>query len=85
MLDIDVILGMDWLHVFFASIDCTTRVVNFKFPNEPAFEWNGWNTNRRSKIISCVKACKLIAKGCIYHIVRVRDLETEVPPIESVL
>ena len=35
-------------------------------------------------IILCVKAFKLIAKGCIYHIVRVRYVECEVPPIESV-
>ena len=32
----------------------------------------------------CLKACKLISKGCFYHIVRVRDLESEVPPVELV-
>ena len=37
MIDFHVILGMDWLHVCFASIDCRTRVVEFKFPNEPIF------------------------------------------------
>ncbi|KAH0773627.1 hypothetical protein KY290_010764 [Solanum tuberosum] len=47
MLDFDVILGMDWLHACFASIDCRTR-------------------------------------GCIYHIVRVKDIEFETPPLESV-
>lgn len=25
MIDFDVILGMDWLHAFFDSIDCRTR------------------------------------------------------------
>ena len=30
------------------------------------------------------KTCELIAKGCLYHIVIVRDLESEVPSIESV-
>ena len=29
MLDFDIILGMDWLHACFASIDCWTRVVRF--------------------------------------------------------
>ena len=28
MLDFDVILGMDWLHDFLASIDCRTRIVS---------------------------------------------------------
>jgi len=38
MLDFDVILGMDWLHACYASIDCRTRVVKFQFPKEPILE-----------------------------------------------
>ena len=38
MLDFDVILGMDWLHDCFASIDCRTRVFQFQFPNKPVLE-----------------------------------------------
>ena len=41
MADFDVILGMDWLHDRFASIDCRTRIVKFNFPNEPLLEWKG--------------------------------------------
>ena len=33
MFDFDIILGMDWSHAFFASIDCRTRVVKFHFLN----------------------------------------------------
>ena len=29
MVDFDVILGMDWLHVCYASIDCNFQVVKF--------------------------------------------------------
>lgn len=32
--DIDVILKIDLIHSFFASINCRTRVVKFQFPNE---------------------------------------------------
>ncbi|WMV44903.1 hypothetical protein MTR67_038288 [Solanum verrucosum] len=39
MVDFDVILGMDWLHVCYALVDCRTRVVKFQFPNEPVSEW----------------------------------------------
>ena len=59
MVDFDLILGMDWLHVCFASIDCRTRVVMFKFPNEPVLE----------SIISSLKACRMISKECLYHII----------------
>ena len=40
MVDFDLILGMDWLHSCYASIDYCTRVVKFQFPDEPTFEWS---------------------------------------------
>ena len=84
MMDFDVILGMHWLHAFFASIDCRTRLLKFNFPNKTVFESNGENSINRGIIMSCPKACKMISKGCLYHIVRVRDLDSEVPLIELV-
>ena len=38
MLDFDVILGLDWLHAYFAFIDCRTSVVKFNFPSESFVE-----------------------------------------------
>ncbi|XP_049363320.1 uncharacterized protein LOC125828059 [Solanum verrucosum] len=43
MLDFDVILGMDWLHSCYASINCRNRVVKFQFPNELVLEWKRGN------------------------------------------
>lgn len=83
-LDFNVILGMDWLHACYASIDCRTRVVKFQFPNNTMFEWKGTNYIPRGKFVSYLKARKMIEKGCMYHIVRVIDVESEVPSIESV-
>ena len=84
MIDFDVILRMDWLHASYASIDCRTRGVKFHFPNESVLEWEGHDSVVKGKIISCLKAHKMISKGCICHIARVRDVESEVPPLESV-
>ena len=75
---------MDWLHDCVSSIDCRTRVVKFNFLSESILEWKRENSIRRGRIISCVKDCKKISKGCLYHIVSVKDLDSEIPPIESV-
>ena len=84
MVNFDVILGMDWLHDYFSSINCRTIIVKFNFSNEPILEWKGGYFNPIGNIISCSKACKMISKGCLYRIVRVKDLDSENHLIELV-
>jgi len=38
----------------------------------------------KGQFVSCLKARKMIYKGCIYHVVRVRDIDSETPTLESV-
>lgn len=84
MVDFDIILGMDWLHSCYASIDCRARVVKFHFPAEPILKWSGSFVIPKGHFISYLKARKLIFKGCIHHLVWVKDTKSETLTIQSI-
>ena len=54
-------------------------------PNEPVLDWKLGDSIPRSCIISCLKASKMISKGCLHHVVGVQDLDFEVTSVEYVL
>ena len=39
MVDFDVILGIDLLHSYYDSVDCSTRIVRIQFQNEQILAW----------------------------------------------
>ncbi|XP_070046730.1 uncharacterized protein [Nicotiana tomentosiformis] len=54
-----------------------SKMVRFQFPWEPILEWKGNTASPRGRLISYLKARKMIRKGYIYHLVRVRDVKAE--------
>ena len=60
MRDFDVILGMDWLAVNHASIDCSRKEVVFSTSIEPRFKFKGAEIVVVLKVISVTKASKLL-------------------------
>ena len=58
--------------------------MRFNLPNEVFVEWKGENCIPRGHVIFCLKACKMISNDCLYHIVKVQDLDSEIPPIKMV-
>ena len=81
MTDFDVIMGMDWLASCYAKVDCQKKVVQFQFSGEPVLEWSGNIATPRGKFILYLKASRMIRKGCLYHLVRVHDLNAETPTL----
>ncbi|CAN4106299.1 unnamed protein product [Withania somnifera] len=65
-------------------VDYRTKRVCFHFPNEAILEWEGNVGAPRGKFISYLKARKLMSKGYICHLVRVRDINVEPPTLQSV-
>ncbi|XP_031744623.1 uncharacterized protein LOC116405099 [Cucumis sativus] len=60
MRDFDVILGMDWLATNHASIDCSRKEVVFSPPTASSFKFKGVGTVVLPKVISAMKASKLL-------------------------
>ena len=58
--DFDVVLGMDWLAANHASIDCSRKEVVFNPLTEPGFKFKGVGTVVLPKVISAMKASKLL-------------------------
>ncbi|TYK23874.1 ty3-gypsy retrotransposon protein [Cucumis melo var. makuwa] len=63
MRDFDVILGMDWLSTNHASIDCFDKEVVFNPPSGPSFKFRGADIVCIPKVISAMKASKLLNQG----------------------
>ncbi|XP_070004110.1 uncharacterized protein [Nicotiana sylvestris] len=84
MVDFDVIMGMDCLESCYATVGCRTKIVSFEFPGELVLEWKGDVVTPRGRFISYIKARKMISKGYIYHLVRVKDADAQIPTLQSV-
>ncbi|KAL0543941.1 hypothetical protein IC582_019048 [Cucumis melo] len=58
-----VVTGMDWLSVNYASIDCFGKEVVFNPPSGPSFKFRGADIVCIPKVISAMKASKLLSQG----------------------
>lgn len=82
-MEFDVILGMDWLFLCDAIFNYRTKIVILQLLDEPLLVcvWRGEPNCAKWKIISYLKAHKMISKRYIYHLVWVRDSKVEVPSL----
>ncbi|KAL0561248.1 hypothetical protein IC582_001670 [Cucumis melo] len=63
MQDFDVILGMDWLSTNHANIDCFGKEVVFNPPSGASFKFRGAGMVCIPKVMSAMKASKLLSQG----------------------
>ncbi|RVW16032.1 Transposon Tf2-12 polyprotein [Vitis vinifera] len=75
--DFDVILGMDWLASYHASVDCFEKKVTFSIPGQPKFSFEGKHVDRPLRMISALRASSLLKKGCQGFLASVMSNESD--------
>ncbi|XP_070003435.1 uncharacterized protein [Nicotiana sylvestris] len=83
MIDFDMLMGMDWLFSCYAIVDCHVKIVKFEIPNEPSFILRGSQVPETCKIVSFIKAQRLLKKGCLGLLAIVNDTRKEIVSIEN--
>ncbi|GKB66954.1 putative reverse transcriptase domain-containing protein [Tanacetum coccineum] len=76
----DVIIGMDWLSMYYAVIICDEKIVRIPFGNEILIvRGDGSNDGHESRlnIISCTKTQKYLVKGCHVFLAHVTTKKAE--------
>ena len=65
---LQVILGMDWLAKYCATIDCKKKIVRFRSPGQEEFVFRSSSEK---------KTCPIISKGCVAYLTCVVDTTIE--------
>ena len=76
MHDFDVILGMDWLASYQASVHCFEKEVVFKPPSESEFLFKDSCLPFMPPVISCIQANRLLREGCQGFLASVVDIQS---------
>src|SRR5262249_2381537 len=85
VLDFDVILGMDWLAINNATIDCFKKCIIFRPEERPEFVFQGDRSEVPTNLISVVKARKLLGKGCQGYLAHVKDTRVAFTELQQIL
>ena len=67
--DFDIILGMDWLAKYRATVDCYRKEVQFSQPGEPEVIFCGERKILSTSFISVIQANKMLRKACQGYLV----------------
>ncbi|KAL5537507.1 hypothetical protein UlMin_045604 [Ulmus minor] len=77
MYDYDIILGMDFLAKYNATIECRLRRVTFRSSEEEKFSFIGERHRKPKTVISAMEARKMISSGCTGYLASVEDTTKE--------
>ncbi|XP_070045039.1 uncharacterized protein [Nicotiana tomentosiformis] len=75
---------MDWLSPYHVILDCHAKTVTLVMPRLPRIEWRGALDYLPSRVISFLKAQRMIEKGCNAYLDFVRDISVDTPTVKLV-
>ena len=84
IMDFDVILGIDWLSLYYATLDCHSKVVISRIPGEGEFKFFGDRSFAPKNLISAITARKMLKKRCQGYLALVRDTAAEQKSISDI-
>jgi hypothetical protein len=61
----DVILGMDWLSMYHACVDCFCKEMVFRPPRAAKFKVQGNQCTTLPKLVSIMQVTRLLKQGCL--------------------
>ncbi|XP_042446393.1 uncharacterized protein LOC122031333 [Zingiber officinale] len=79
MVEFDIRLGMDWLAMNHATVDCRARVVTFRPPGLPSWSFIGTGGDGIS-VISAMQARRLLSQGCQGYLLSMVKADTDALP-----
>ncbi|KAA3461275.1 DNA/RNA polymerases superfamily protein [Gossypium australe] len=82
--EFDIILGMDWLTLHDAIVNCKRKTINLKCPNDEIVRVESSDLNGLSTVISVLKAQRYVKKGSEAYFAYVIDSKVSEKEVESV-
>ena len=78
LVDYDVILGMDWLSKYNATIFCKRKKVVFQPSEGELFEYKGTPRGSKWSVVFAIEASRMLIKSCVRYLANIVDIANKV-------
>ncbi|XP_070011290.1 uncharacterized protein [Nicotiana sylvestris] len=75
---------MDWLSPHYAILDCHAKTVTLDMPGILRIDWSGTLDHTPIRVISFLRAQRMVEKGCAAYLAYVRDVSVDTPSVDLV-
>nr|CAD1825787.1 unnamed protein product [Ananas comosus var. bracteatus] len=80
----DIVLGIDWLSKYHATIDCKSKVITFCEPGQKEVVYRACKSSLFAMTVSTSRARRLIKSGCEAYLASVVETQKELPALGDI-